>query len=97
MAIWSDLYGSAFSLTSDGHDLTAVNNLVSTILASSHNIADPSLTSTFWNAVDPVVNQDLIGPQMETGFVPETGTYAAAASACAFLGLMVVRQNQKRK
>ena len=91
VAIWSDLYGPAFTLTSDGHDLSAVESLETTILASGANVANPNLTSTFWNATDPAVNQDLIGPQMETGFAPEPGTYAAAAAACALLGLVGVR------
>lgn len=94
VAIWSDLYGSAFSLTSDGHDISDVQSLASIILSSPNNIANPGLTSTFWNATDPAVNQDLIGPQMGFGFVPEPGIFTVAASACALLGLLGFRRRQ---
>lgn len=93
-AIWQDLYGSAFSLTSDGHDISAVQTLETSILTSGANVANPNLTSTFWNATDPAFNQDLIGPPMETGFVPEPGTYAAAASVCALLGIVGIRRQR---
>jgi hypothetical protein len=94
VAIWSDLYGPAFSLTSDGHDISAVQSLANTILTSGVNVPNPNLTSTFWNATDPANNQDLIGPQMETGFVPEPGIFTAAASGCAFLGLLGFRRKR---
>lgn len=99
VAIWSALYGSSFLLTTDGSgpSLVPVTTLVTQMLTTSVN---PNLTSTYWNAVDssgnPIPNQDLIGPQFETGFVPEPGTYAVAASVCAGLGLLVVRRKQGR-
>jgi hypothetical protein len=92
LAIWRALYGSSFSAT--GVDPT-VATLESDILGSTYNVANPNLTSTFWNATNPSDNQDLIGPQMQTGFVPESGAYGVLASA----GLLVVvlRTQLRRK
>jgi hypothetical protein len=95
VAIWQDLYGSAFSFTSDGHDAeyNAVVAQEAVILASSANTSPAYYTSTFWNATDPAVNQDLIGPQFENGvFVPEPAAYTFAASVCALLGFRRFRQ-----
>jgi hypothetical protein len=96
LAIWTDLYGPTFSLTADGSgsDIGSVQSLAHSILTSIYNVPNPSLTSTFWNATDPANNQDLIGPQMETGFVPEPGLFTAAASGCAFLGLLGFRRKR---
>jgi hypothetical protein len=88
LAIWQSLYGASFSAT--GVD-SAVAALEAAILASPADFANPNLTSTFWNATNPSDNQDLIGPQMETGFVPEPGVFMAAASGCAIFGLLVFR------
>jgi len=91
VAIWSDLYGSAFNISGESPNVDAI---VSTILTSGFNVVNPNLTSTFWDATDPSVNQDLIGPPMETGFVPEPGAYAAAASVCALVGLAGLRRKR---
>jgi len=83
LAIWQVLYGTSFS--DSGVDAT-VTSLESQILASPYNFPNPNITGTFWDASNPVANQDLIGPELETGFVPEPGIYGAFAGA----GLMVV-------
>lgn len=92
LAIWQDLYGSSFSATGVDSTVAALEN---DILNSSYNIANYNLTSTFWDATDPTVNQDLIGPQMQTGFAPESGAYGALAG----FGLLVVslRSQIRRK
>ncbi len=91
LAIWSVLYGNSFSASGVDSQITTLEGA---ILGSQYNFADPNLTSTFWNATDPSNNQDLIGPQMQTGSVPEPATYAAATSACALLGLLGIRRKQ---
>jgi hypothetical protein len=105
LAIWNVLYdtdttvlgGAGFQVA--GAD-SGVTTLADQMLSSVNNAENPNLTSTFWNATDsngnPIFNQDLIGPQMETGMVPEPGTYAAAASTCAFLSFLGMRRKQTR-
>jgi hypothetical protein len=83
LAIWQVLYGTSFS--DAGVDPT-VTSLEGQILAGPYNFPNPNITGTFWDASGPVANQDLIGPELQTGFVPEPGTYGAFAG----VGLLVV-------
>jgi hypothetical protein len=106
MAIWNDLYdgdntvsGGVFEV--HGGNPAPVVALANTFLNSNYNVDNPNLTSTFWEAIDPVANQDLLGPpsfssnpQVVT-IVPEPGIYAAAAGVCAVLGFFVIGRKQK--
>ena len=105
LALWEVLYeeggydvtaGSGFKVAGADSEITQRANAM---LASPANFVDLSLTSTFWNATDaggaPIFNQDLIGPQVPTGFVPEPGTYLAALSALATLVGYRFRRIQK--
>jgi len=92
LAIWQTLYGKSFS--DSGVDST-VTSLEAQILASSYNFPNPNITGTFWDASNPVANQDLIGPELETGFAPEPATYGAFAG----FGMLVIflRSQRRRK
>ena len=106
LAIWEVLYengpydvtsGTGFSIASASDALiTARANVM---LGSAANFADYNLTSTFWNATDSngesILNQDLIGPQLPTGFVPEPGTCMAAASVFAYLAAFGIRRARR--
>lgn len=79
---------ASFYVTSGGN--TGSQNAISLAdawLQSAANSPLPFYQSTFWEStdgsgnLDPTANQDLIGPQMSTGFVPEPGTFAAAGMA----------------
>lgn len=92
LAIWQVLYGNSFSVS--GVDST-VAGLEADILNSTYNFANPNISGTFWDASNPTANQDLIGPPLQTGFVPEPGAYGALAGA----GLLVftLRSQSRRK
>jgi hypothetical protein len=60
---------------------------------SGTNIGNPGLILTFY----PAGNQDLAGSPVETGFAPESGAFATAASVCAFLSLLGFCKRQKRR
>jgi hypothetical protein len=94
VAIWSALYGPAFSVTGEDPNVAAIT---AQMLGGPANFPNPALTSTFWNAVDPLENQDLIGPQMNTAFAPEPASYAAAVSSCALMSLWGVSKNRRKK
>ena len=105
LAIWDVLYGnnvtsvndpsSQFFVTPVGNESAAAIAQANAFLNSSANNSGLVYQSTFWESTDasgnplPTSNQDLIGPEMATGFVPEPGTCAAAAIAglYAIIGL----------
>jgi hypothetical protein len=98
LAIWNDLYDGDNSVSKgvfsvNGGNSAGLVSLADSILQSGANVANPNLAVTCWEATD---NQDLISLQAENGFVPEPGTYAAAAFACAYLGLQGIRRKQMR-
>lgn len=104
LAIWEVLYeGEGTWDVSAGTGFKVNSGLTSNIKVKANNMligltADPSITHTFWNAVElkdgqyvSAGNQDLIGP------VPEPSTYVAAA----LLGIPVlvngIRSYRKRR
>lgn len=88
LAIWEVLYetsGTYNVLSGSGFYVSGAASAITTEannwLASAANVADASLTTTFWDArlkadgVTPLTsNQDLIGPP-----IPEAGTFLAGA------------------
>lgn len=102
LAIWNVLNGSDMTAIDDSSSLfyvTAVGNESAAAIAqanaflnSAANNPNSYYQTTFWEATDangnpyPTSNQDLIGPEMATGFVPEPGTCVAAGMA----GLYVI-------
>jgi hypothetical protein len=87
---------NGISIPALGATSVSVQNLVNYILGSSANYANPNLNSTFWNAVNPVANQDLIGPQVETGFmIPESRSYGSLAGLTV-LGITLGSQLRRK-
>ncbi len=101
LAIWNDLYDGDTQVESgrfsvSGGNSAAVIAVADSFLQSSANVANPGLNNTFWNATQPVDNQDLIGPGMPAGFAPEPAAYAVAASVGALLVMLRTYAKEKR-
>jgi hypothetical protein len=113
LAIWDVLYGnnltsvndpsSLFYATAVGSETAAAIAQANAFLNSSANNPNSIYQTTFWEVTDangnpfPTSNQDLIGPGMATGFVPEPGTYAAAGVAGLYVIINFCRSAERKR